>query len=154
MFTMLGSCNDASLESDRIFIKSLKANLQQEGDSKMVSLVYPGNWLEVCIHNRFGFSADHTTIDKGEIINRSRGDTYADDEYWGIYFIYPKDKIEYFKIPMFEIFPKGLDTCHKKNNAYFEVYGDYYNRQGISNSAVLEKDFIQINIKGKDDGKL
>lgn len=139
-------------EQDRDFISLIKNSLKKKGDIVKVSDIHTGEWSYVCVHPissysniRRGISEwAQIAIEDVEVINNVN--TYADDHVWGIYFYYPPNKAEYYRIPWYEIYQTGRYFCAEKESAYFKITGDFKNREFVNLVSSVVPDFIELRI--------
>lgn len=110
----------------------IKQHIKKKGDSVRVSDIHPGDWTKVCftIDSGVGGEGYDTAAwvlgvheDEIRVINRPRDETkFLEDFGWGIYFIYPPNKIEYFRIDKVQMVrgaAPGRHECADKERAFF-----------------------------------
>lgn len=121
-------------EQDRAFLDRIKQHLRKKGDFVKVSDIHPGEWSKVCFtaagarDDAIWTVAEFEKIDRGqvEVINRPKNQASHGDMFdWGIYFFYPPNKIEYFRLFNGYAFPSQLKAktddyrCVIRRDAYF-----------------------------------
>lgn len=154
-FMALGACESETTVQDRQFIRHLKESLRNVGDRASVATIHPGEWTEVCI-NPIGTNSNiEVELVEGvglrpngvDVVNGAN--TYADDNVWGIYFRYPGNKVEYFRIPWQEM-KGGIQgpelMCAPKERATLEIIGNSDNRTLLPAQTEVAKDYIEFRI--------
>jgi len=153
-----GEFNKKITAQDYEFIAKIKDHLKKKGDVIKVENVFPGEWTRVCINPIGMYSNIEVTFVEGEGL-RSNGieiingaDTYSNDYVWGIYFLYPSNKAEYYRITKNEMtghLANIDDFCVDKRLAYLEVTEDisaWDNRNQLINTS---GDFVVLKLKAK-----
>jgi hypothetical protein len=139
-------------DDDKAFVAKIKTHLQDVGDTVKVADIHPGEWEEVCI-NPVGVYGNpgvrYIRHDDGsdswhkiEVINGPKA-TMANDRIWGIYFRYPGDKIEYYRISVYEMLASS--GCVPRDTAVMNVR-ETSKDWGIGNKAEKSQDFINIKL--------
>lgn len=157
LLLLLGACGKPSLtEEERAFVKALQEQLQNLGDSDRVQDIHSGEWLEVCV-NPLGANGnieskfiEDVAIRGNEAVTIKNGtDTFADDNIWGLYFVYPDNVIEYYNIPSFEIMIKAPPGgCAPRDTARLEVVANTKNRAdaGLPANGSYSEKFVYLHL--------
>lgn len=153
---MLASCSPNIQADDKKFILNLKSFLKQQGDYVHVAEVHPSDWVSVCFNPIGSYSNIQGLFVEGvgfKSQNRKiKGDknTYADDDVWGIYFLYPNNEVEYFRIPRQEIYSGIIegsdDLCAERSQAYLKVVGDFNHRNFTNTQSNVVGTYIEISL--------
>lgn len=136
---LLSSCLDTMTEQDFAFIAKVKERLKHKGDIVRVSDIHPGDWKKVCFtlagaRNdvlRVVSGSENVNESQIKVSNRKRSDAGHGDMFeWGIYFFYPPNVIEYFRIYNGDTYPDQLHAmadkygCVAKEFAHFKAMSD------------------------------
>lgn len=159
---VLAACGEEANYSigaqDKAFIATVKQHLQKEHDTVLASTLHSGGWEAVCVNPLGAYASievDHIPDvgfrpNKLEIINGPTS-TYANDKVWGIYFRYPGNKIEYYRIPVNQM--NGYYEGHEKTSncvsralAQFIVSGDLSEWTDSESTKRVAEDFIEIKL--------
>ncbi|AEP09706.1 hypothetical protein MICA_1388 [Micavibrio aeruginosavorus ARL-13] len=126
-------------KQDREFSTKIKDHIKMKDEVIRVSEIHPGNWERVCFTaagaegDAIRSVSEFKNIEANNliVINRERSDTRHGDMFeWGIYFYYPPNKIEYFRIDNSDMYPNQLGAtaddyaCASYENAYFKAMQD------------------------------
>jgi hypothetical protein len=151
-------------------------HLKEDGDIIKVANIHPGDWEKVCFTHGDGSGDDaldaiseFTGLKNSEleVINRRRDDTrWVEDFDWGIYFLYPPNRVEYFvmsnvKVAQGGAHPSDEFHCVPKHSAYFQVHTEHqiykdrknYFRLSLGKRKLEEISFRKIDLLEKDANK-
>ena len=114
---------------EKALFQKIKSNLHVKGDRILLTNVHDGDWLSACINPTDVFSSmelETVTVKNVTVINGAVPMSGEAD--WGLYFVYPDNKIEYYAFPNDKIlsdtsrgWPGEGKNCAKRENAYLEV---------------------------------
>lgn len=158
----LPSCGDGMSAQDREFVNKIKKHLKNKGDTIKISDIHPGEWILVCLTNDSGFGGDvlelaheDLKIEKTaiEIINRPVYQaSFMKDFDWGIYFVYPPNKIEYFVISEYALGQGSVwasGPCATKESAYLVTSTGQWkmnDTEDYMNISVEDREFLNKKI--------
>lgn len=130
------SCLDSMTRQDHEFAAKIKEHIKMKDEMIRVSEIHPKNWERVCFTaagaegDAIRAVSEFKNIEANSLIvtNRERSDARHGDMFeWGIYFYYPPNKIEYFRIDNNDMYPNQLGAitddyaCVSRENAYFKA---------------------------------
>ena len=118
---------------EKALFRKITSNLNKVGDQIAITNIHQGDWISACLNPTDVFSSmEHEAVTIKDVTVMNDKYPMSGEADWGLYFVYPGNKIEYYAFPNNKILAdtsRGWysenKNCAKRENAYLKLKNIY-----------------------------